>query len=193
MCIAKAPGTLSATAVILWPVAAMAHPGHEAATSSFLAGATHPLTGFDHLAAMLMVGLWAGIALPGRTWAPPAAFVGFMLAGFAYGLDGGALPMAESLILASLVVLGLALCFAVRAPLSVAVAIIGLFAFAHGHAHGAELPHGAVAWRFAAGFAITTALLHVAGLALARFVRRPAARALGVIGAAGGVLMLATG
>jgi urease accessory protein len=184
---------ISLTIWALWPAAAMAHPGHEGATSSFLAGALHPLSGFDHLAAMLMVGLWAGIALPRHIWAPPAAFVAFMLAGFAFGLNGGVLPMAESLVMASLVVLGLALCFVVRAPLGIAVAIAALFAFAHGHAHGAELPHGAVAWRFAAGFALTTALLHGIGIVFARLASRPASRAIGLIGAAGGVLILATG
>lgn len=180
-------------ATALWPAAAMAHPGHEAFASSFLAGALHPLSGFDHLAAMLMVGLWAGIAARRHIWAPPAAFVGFMLAGFAFGRSGGTLPLAESLILVSLVVLGLALCFAARVPLGVAVAIIALFAFAHGQVHGMELPQGAVAWRFAAGFGLTTALLHGIGIAFARLASRRASRAIGLIGAAGGVLLLATG
>jgi urease accessory protein len=173
----------------LVPAPAFAHPGHETA-SSFLSGLLHPLTGFDHLAAMLMVGLWAGMALRRYLWAPPVAFVTFMLAGFAYGLAGGPLPVTELLVLASLVVLGLALLFDVRAPLGLALALVALFAFAHGHAHGAELPNGAVAWRFAAGFALMTASLHLAGLAVARFANRPVARAIGASGAALGALLL---
>jgi urease accessory protein len=183
---------IAAAAAIALPAAAWAHPGHGEQGSAFLAGLQHPLTGFDHMAAMLMVGLWAGIALPRRAWSPPLAFVACMLAGFGWGVAGGGLPLAEGMIATSLVVLGLAVCFAVRAPLAIALAIVGLFAFAHGHAHGAELPHGAVAWQFTAGFALTTALLHGAGLAIARFANRPVSRFAGVLGAAGGVLLLAT-
>ncbi|EPR16151.1 urease accessory protein [Sphingobium indicum IP26] len=182
-----------AAAVAVLPTAAWAHPGHGEQGSAFLAGLQHPLTGFDHMAAMLMVGLWAGIALPRHIGAPPLAFIACMLAGFGWAAAGGALPLAEGMIATSLVVLGLAVCFAVRAPLTVALALVGLFALAHGHAHGAELPHGAVAWRFAAGFALTTALLHGAGLAVARFAGRPVSRFAGMLGVAGGVLLLATG
>lgn len=181
---------LAIAAMAGWPGMAQAHPGHEEGGSSFLSGLLHPLTGMDHLAAMLMVGLWAGIALRRHVWAPPAAFVAFMLAGFAHGLAGGTLQPAEGLIVASVLVLGLALCFAVRASLPVALSLIGLFAFAHGYAHGAELPHGAVAWRFAAGFALMTAGLHAAGLGMARIVSRPVGRVIGAAGVAGGALML---
>ena len=73
-------------------------------------------------AAMLMVGLWAGLTLPRFAWTPPAAFLAFMLAGFGWGQSGGSLPMAEAMIAASLVALGLALCLALRAPVVVAAA-----------------------------------------------------------------------
>jgi len=180
-------------ALAVWAGPALAHPGHEDAQSSFPSGALHPLTGMDHLAAMLMVGLWAGLALRRHVWAPPAAFVGFMLTGFAMGVAGVALPMTEGLIASSLVVLGLALSFAVRPPLSVAIALVGLFALAHGNAHGAELPHGAVAWQFAAGFALTTGLLHLAGVAGARLASNITSRTVGALGASGGLFLLLGG
>src|SRR3546814_18930241 len=82
--------------------------------SAFLAGLQHPRTGFDQMAAMLMVGLWAGIALPRHIGAPPLAFIACMLAGFGWAAAGGAPPLAEGMIATSLVVLGLAFRFAVR-------------------------------------------------------------------------------
>ena len=42
--------------LILTPSVALAHPGHGI---GFLAGLEHPLTGMDHLLAMLAIGLWA--------------------------------------------------------------------------------------------------------------------------------------
>ncbi|MGI4878992.1 MAG: HupE/UreJ family protein [Janthinobacterium lividum] len=182
-------GAALGMAMLFWAAPALAHPGHDGAQSSFFSGVLHPLTGMDHLAAMLMVGLWAGLTLGRKAWAAPAAFVGFMLAGFALGAGGVALPMTEGLVAASLVVLGLALAFAVRAPLGVTVPLVGLFALAHGNAHGAELPHGAVAWQFAAGFALTTTLLHMAGVAGARLTGSFAGRAVGALGAAGGMFL----
>lgn len=179
--------------LLAWASPALAHPGHNEAHSSFLSGVLHPLTELDHLAAMLMVGLWAGLALHRHVWAVPAAFVGFMLAGFGMGVTGFALPMSERLIASSLVVIGLALCFAVRAPLAVALALVGLFALAHGNAHGTEFPHGRVAWQFAAGFALTTALLHVAGVAVVRLAGSVTGRTVGALGASGGLLLLLGG
>lgn len=186
---AIAPGA-AALALVAWAVPATAHPGHDYAQSSFLSGLLHPLTGMDHLAAMLMVGLWAGLTWGRHAWALPAAFIGFMLAGFAMGLAGIALPMTESLIAASLVVLGLALSFAVRAPLGGAIVLVGLFALAHGNAHGIELPRGAIAWQFAAGFALTTALLHCAGVASVRLAGGATGRTIGALGASGGLFLL---
>jgi urease accessory protein len=147
---------------------AFAHPGHGG-ESGFIAGMLHPLTGIDHLLAMLMVGLWAGLAFPRRWWICPAIFVAFMIAGFGLGVAGASLPMAEMLILASLVVLGLALVFDLRPPLWVAAPLIALFAVGHGFAHGSELPAGGEADYFAAGFILSTIFLHASGIGIARF------------------------
>jgi urease accessory protein len=183
---------LPALAALLLSAPALAHPGHLH-MSGFWAGMLHPLTGFDHFAAMVMIGLWAGTVFRSRLIVPPLAFVAFMLAGFAYGAAGGVLPLTELLILASVVVLGGMVLFEVRLPLVIASAMIALFAFAHGHAHGAELPAQASAASFAAGFALMTALLHAAGIGLAMMANRPATRAIGGATAAlGMVWMFAT-
>ena len=150
---------------------ALAHPGH-ALPSGFAAGALHPLTGADHLLAMLAVGLWSGFALPRHVWAGAAAFLTAMTAGAALGIAGIALPGVEAVILASVVVLG-ALTLSARAgqpawrTLAALAAIAG-FALFHGHAHAAEATGAALA--FVAGFLTSTAALHLAGIALARAV-----------------------
>lgn len=157
---------------------ALAHPGHDHG-SGFAAGLLHPLTGADHMLAMLMVGLWAGLAFPRHWWVCPAAFVSFMLAGFVYGANGGALPIAEILILASLVGLGMALVFEARPPLAISAGIVALFAIGHGFAHGAEMRRGVNSEAFAAGFVITTALIHAVGLGVTRMTALRSPRRVG--------------
>ena len=130
---------------------------------SFAAGFSHPLSGPDHILAMVAVGLWAAM-LGGRAlFVVPAAFVGVMLLGFGAGLSGMPLPFVEPMILASVVVLGLLVALALRVPAAAGAVIAGFFAFFHGHAHGAEIGAAAFA-SYAAGFAISTALLHGAGI-----------------------------
>src|SRR3546814_19257338 len=97
---------------------------------------------------MLMVGLWAGIAFPRFWWVCPAAFISFMLGGFAHGAAGGAFPIDEMLILASLVGLALALLADARPQLALSAAVIALFAIGHGFAHGSEMGAGASAYPF---------------------------------------------
>lgn len=157
-------------ALLIMAAPAHAHPGHRT-DAGFMMGLLHPLSGADHLLAMLMVGLWSGLAFPRHWWVCPAAFLLFMAGGFLFGAAGGPLPIAEMLILASLIGLGLALVSAVRLPLTIASGMIGLFAIGHGFAHGQEMGSGGHALRFAAGFLLSTALLHGAGLGLARWVR----------------------
>ncbi len=172
---------------------AFAHPGHDA-TFGFAAGLLHPLTGLDHLLAMLMVGLWAGIAFPRHWWLCPAAFMIFMLAGFTYGTGGGGLPIAEMLIVASVVGLGLALAADMRPPLALSASVVALFAIGHGFAHGSEMAAGADAMSFAGGFLASTALLHAIGLAAAYAVtvmgQRKASRAAGMAAALAAVTMV---
>src|SRR5437667_11899462 len=59
-----------------------------------------------------------------------------------------------------------------KPPLAIAMAIVGLFAVFHGHAHGTEMPIAASGAAYGAGFVLATALLHAAGIALGFLVGR---------------------
>lgn len=150
---------------------AAAHPGHGP-LSGFGAGIQHPLSGLDHLLAMVAVGLWAGLCGGRREWLWPATFVASMIAGSAIGMFGiPGLPI-EPVILASVLVLGLATALSLRVPVLLGGLAIALFGMAHGYAHGIEMPHTAHGLDFAAGFALSTAVLHAAGVAAAVGLRR---------------------
>jgi urease accessory protein len=164
---------------------ALAHTGLEHATS-FSTGFLHPLTGPDHVLAMVAVGLWAGVNGGRAVWAWPVAFVSLMLVGGALGMMGITLPMVEPGILASVIVLGLLVLTAARVPVLVGALLVGAFAVLHGYAHGAELPTEAAAISYSAGFALATALLHAAGLGIAFLSAREGSRVL--VRAAGGVV-----
>lgn len=146
---------------------AAAHPGHEHG-GGLVEGLSHPLLGTDHVLAMLAVGAWAW-QLGGRArWAVPLSFVSLMAASAAAGAAGLALPMVESGIAASLLVLGLLIACAVRVAPAAGAAIVAVFAVFHGHAHGTEMPGFAHAWQYGAGFLLSTAALHGAGLLLGK-------------------------
>jgi urease accessory protein len=165
---------------------AFAHPGHGAA--SFAAGVAHPLTGLDHMAVMVTVGLWAALKGQRALWVWPATFVGVMLVGGALGMAHVPLPMVEPGILASVVVLGLMVALAVEVPVAAGAALIGVFALLHGHAHGTEVAENLGGIEYMAGFALATAMLHAAGLGLGLMTRRPVVR---IAGAACALLGLA--
>ncbi len=176
---------LLATLLFAAPALALAHPGHE--SSGLLAGVWHPLGGWDHLLAMLAVGLWAASFSGKARWLIPASFVGVMALGFVFGANGGELPMMEQGIAASVLVLGLAAAWAKRLPAAFAAAMVGVFALFHGVAHGAELgTYGAAG--FAVGFIAATAALHAAGFGIGSVLNknvwllRAAGTAIGVAG-----------
>lgn len=156
---------------LLIPLAAFAHPGHGAA-SGLSHGFVHPFGGWDHLLAMIAVGLWAA-QLGGRAlWLLPACFVGVMATGGFLAAQGFVVPMMEGLILTSVFVLGLLLATAARAPLWLAAGMTGLFAFGHGQAHGAEMGAALSGLTYGAGFVAATALLHGSGIALGLAAQR---------------------
>lgn len=169
--------------------AAQAHSG-EGGANGFLAGVLHPLTGFDHLLAMVAVGIWGATLGKPLVWELPIAFPLLMVVGGVLGIAGVPLPYIESGIAASVVVLGLAIAAAWRAPQVVALAIVAAFGVFHGYAHGAELPDAASPAAYVAGFVLCTGVLHLAGIAmgtLQRFPKGPQALRLsgGLIAAAG--------
>jgi len=170
----------------LLPGLALAHSGHP--EGGFAAGFTHPIFGWDHLAAMVAVGLWAA-SLGGRSlWLLPMVFPLVMAAGGGLALAGMPLPGVESGIAASVLILGLLVLLAVRLPTWMAATLVGIFAVFHGYAHGAELPATADPVSYALGFVLATALLHLAGIALGLTMARPLGRR--AVRAAGGVVAL---
>lgn len=181
-------------ALALIAAPAMAHPGHD---FGFGSGILHPLTGADHLTAMLAVGLWSGFALPQKVWAGAVAFLSAMTFGAALGFAGIALPGAEGAILASVLAFGLLVAFARKGQsqtvTAASLALIAVFAAAHGYAHAVEAS-GTVA-AYLGGFLISTLGLNLAGIALARGVAgsRLAQRAMGFGIAGAGLLMLVGG
>ena len=156
---------LAAAALASLSGAALAHPGH--APASFATGFAHPLGGLDHLLAMLAVGLFAARQAGAARLLLPAGFVLAMLAGAGLGALGLALPAVEAGIAASLLVLGLLVALAARLPLTASLALVAAFALFHGHAHHAEMGD-ATLLGYSLGFALASATLHAAGLALAR-------------------------
>ncbi|WEF34807.1 HupE/UreJ family protein [Pseudoduganella chitinolytica] len=154
-----------ALAALLYSGAALAHPGHA---EGALAGLLHPLTGLDHVLAMLAVGLW-GAQLGGRAqWLLPAGFVACLALGGALGMAGYTLPLVEAGIVTSVLLLGMLIGFAVRLPVGAALAAVGVFALFHGFAHGSEMPAHDNGWLYALGFVAASAALHGAGLWLGR-------------------------
>ncbi len=158
----KRTSLLIAVLLSLMASPAFAHL-NPAEHGSFAAGFTHPLSGADHILAMVAVGLWASM-LGGRALViVPLSFVGVMLLGFVAALGGVSLPFVEPVILASVIVLGLLVAMAFRASPLTAALIVGFFAFFHGYAHGGEIGSAAFL-SYGAGFALATALLHAAGI-----------------------------
>ena len=172
-------------AVFIAPSAAVAHPAH--ATGDF-AGLLHPLTGPDHLLAMLGVGLWATQQTQNRL-ALPLTFLTAMVAGFAAASLGLTLPAFEPLILASVILLGAATAMALRASLTIALQLIILFGLAHGAAHGSE----GAGPTFALGMLAATAALHATGAIFGMTLNRRMMRLAGGATLIAGVGLAITG
>lgn len=160
---------------------------HEAAGdgSGFMAGMLHPLNGWDHMSAMVAVGLWGAFLGAPALWLLPVVFPVVMALGGALGVIGVPLPAVETGIAASALLLGLMVALAQRPPLWVAAALVGIFAIFHGHAHGTELPHAASPLAYSLGFVMSTGLLHLAGIAFGTLVRWPAGQVVVRAGGAG--------
>ncbi|MFM9926488.1 HupE/UreJ family protein [Variovorax sp. H27-G14] len=185
--VAKTLALPAAFLAAVLPLAASAHTGVDGGMHhGFATGFLHPLTGADHLAAMVAVGLWSALTARRGTdllWAP-LAFAGMLLVGALMGLAGIQLPAVEPMIAASLLVLGLLVVTRVHLPAGVAMAVVGVFAVFHGVAHGHELASEDGAALTLAGMVGATVLLHVAGIALGWSLRHANAWLPRVAGAA---------
>lgn len=132
----------------------------------FFSGFEHPISGLDHVIAMVAVGLWgAQLGWP-AIWLLPVTFPLVMAVGGFLGLVGLPLPGSELAIALSGLVLGAAVLTEARPALPAAGVVVGLFGLFHGYAHGAELPPGQNALLYSLGFVLATGLLHATGIAL---------------------------
>lgn len=154
-----------AAALLLVALPAWAHEGGGQA-AGFLSGMLHPVSGLDHVLAMVAVGLWGAQLGAPAIWLLPVAFPLVMAFGGFLGLMGVPVPGVELGIALSAVLLGVMVATQSRPPLGVAIALVGFFAVFHGHAHGTELPVGASGLLYSVGFVIVTGLLHATGIAV---------------------------
>ena len=162
---------LGVAALAAGSASAFAHVGADSgAHHGFLAGFTHPLTGLDHLAAMLAVGMWSAVTSK-RIWAAPLSFAALLLVGALAAKAGLVFPAVEPMIAASLLVMGLLLATRQRLPAAAGALLVGGFALFHGAAHGQEL----VGLGALAGMVASTLMIHLAGLGLGRAMQHRSA------------------
>jgi len=167
---------------------ASAHEGGGIA-GGFYAGFMHPFLGWDHVLAMVAVGLWGAFLGNPAIWLLPVVFPLVMAMGGALGVAGFPLPAIETGIALSALMLGILVVFAARPPSVLAALLVGAFAIFHGYAHGTELPHAAIPLLYSAGFVIATGLLHIIGILLGLLAHWPWGRI--VVRVAGGVIAVA--
>lgn len=187
---------LAAPLALLVATAAMAHPGALPHThgGSFLAGLTHPLTGLDHLLAMLAIGLWSCRQAPALRRAMPLLIALGMVAGAGLAWAGVPLLGVEFGIASSVLLAGVLLASLVKLPSAVGGILVFAFILLHGHAHGSELAPGASAMLYALGFVIASVGITLVGRFSGHWLMQRDSRWLRGIGAAvaaaGGALML---
>jgi urease accessory protein len=184
---------LIALVLALVALPALAHV-QQGQAAGFLTGLSHPVSGLDHVLAMIAVGLWGAQLGAPALWLLPVTFPLVMAFGGLLGLLGMPLPGVEVGIALSALALGLAVATSWRPPLAVAALLVAAFAVFHGHAHGTELPPGQSGLTYSIGFVVATGLLHLAGIGIGVIHRwsagRIALRALGAGVAMGGVYFL---
>ncbi len=178
---------------LLLPEIALAHTEGGIA-GGFVSGFTHPILGWDHVVAMVAVGLWGAFLGAPAIWLLPVVFPLVMAFGAALGVLAVPVPAVEIGIAGSAVVLGLLIVLAARLPLWLASVIVGVFAIFHGYAHGTELPEATNPFAYGVGFVVATGLLHLLGIAFGLLVRWPmgtyAVRAGGAVVSAVGCIYL---
>ena len=166
---------LTAVAAILFATPALAHVQRGQA-GGFLSGLRHPVSGLDHVVAMIAVGLWGAQLGPPALWLLPVTFPMVMALGGMLGLLGMPLPGVEVGIALSAVTLGIMVLLEARPKLPVAAILVGFFAVFHGHAHGTELPANGSALLYSMGFVMATGCLHATGIAIGLIHRWPFGR-----------------
>ena len=156
---------LLALLLLMAAVPAWAHE-QTGQAAGFLTGLKHPVSGLDHVLAMISVGLWGAQLGAPAVWLLPVVFPLVMAFGGFLGLVGVPLPGTEIGIAVSAILLGLMVAFEARPPVWVAAGLVGFFGIFHGYAHGTELPAGENALLYSVGFVIATGCLHGVGIGL---------------------------
>jgi urease accessory protein len=157
--------TIILLTLLLYAQAVEAHV-HKGEAVSFLSGLKHPISGLDHVVAMIAVGLWGAQLGAPAIWVLPVAFPMVMAFGGMLGLLGVPLPGMEIGIAASAILLGAAVMMELRPPIALAAALVGFFAIFHGYAHGSELPAGQSGLLYSIGFVVATGCLHGVGISI---------------------------
>lgn len=137
---------------------------HEGSGGGFVAGLTHPVLGFDHLLAMLSVGILSAQMGGQAIWKVPFTFVLVMLGGGVLGINGVPIFSVELGIALSVLALGVAIALEKKLSSLLAMVFVGFFAIFHGHAHGTEMPSLSKPLFYACGFVLGTAGIHIAGV-----------------------------
>lgn len=185
------------------PSIGMAHEGwhstaeiQEALATAFMKGLLHPLTGLDHLLAMLAVGVWSAQTTK-RVWLAPLAFATLLLVGACVGSTGAAISIAEAMVAVSVIVLGVLVAGRVQLSIAVSVCLVGVFALFHGITHGMEfgMRQGTSQYAILVGMLASTVLLHItgifAGFALQQSARINRAVGLAIVLLGGGLFLQA--
>jgi len=167
---------------------ALAHV-QEGQAKGLLNGLLHPISGLDHVLAMVSVGLWGAQLGPPAVWLLPVTFPMVMAVGGFLGLVGIHVPGVEIGIALSVLLLGLMVALDGKPALVAAAVLVGAFAICHGHAHGTELPPGQNGLIYSLGFVVATGALHGLGIAIGAVHRWPIGRV--ALRAAGAVVALA--
>ncbi len=185
----RAASLAAAVVLVLWSVVAGAHVA-SGPSGGFVSGLAHPVSGLDHVLAMVAVGLWGAQLGAPALWVLPVAFPMMMAFGGMLGLIGVPLPGVEIGIAVSAVVLGALVLGQVRLPLFAAIGVVAFFAVFHGHAHGTELEPGQNALLYSLGFVIATGMLHGVGITIGLIHRWDLGR---LVLRAGGALVMVSG
>ncbi len=157
-------------ALLMLSQAASAHEASGVA-GGFESGFMHPILGWDHVAAMVAVGLWGAVLGQPAIWVLPVTSPLVMAIGGALGVAGVPVPGVEIGIALSALILGVMVVSAARPPLWLAAVVVAGFAIFHGHAHGTELPHAVSPLAYSIGFVLSTGMLHLCGIAFGLLTR----------------------
>ena len=143
---------------LLMPVVGVAHPGHHVTELGVVAGLLHPLTGLDHLLALIAMGLWASQLDGATARAAPIAFVAAVALGAGLTPEAVALVWRQMAVSASVVLLGGLVASAVAVSGRLAIPLAGLVGLGHGALHTGAAGDAVWGASYVVGLTIATAV-----------------------------------